>query len=133
MQSPTFNSIEFVKAKFDEWRTTRQNKSAKIPEPLWDDVKQLYPQYSFAQISKTLGLSSLQLKSKLNISVSKPKSENSSLFAKYSLPIIPSSPLEAKKDCVLEFSSPQGMTLKINAFSSDALIPLISLLLKNVP
>ena len=73
MQSPTFNSIEFVKAKFDEWRTTRQNKSAKIPEPLWDDVKQLYPQYSFAQISKTLGLSSLQLKSKLNISVSNVK------------------------------------------------------------
>lgn len=133
MQPASPISIELVKAKFDEWRTTRQNKSYKIPEPLWDAVKQLYPYYSFAQISKTLGLSYLQLKSKLHIPVSKSKSENSSLFAEYSLPIIPSSPLEAKKDCVLEFSSPQGITVKINALSSDALIPLISLLLKNAP
>jgi hypothetical protein len=132
MQPESPISIELAKAKFDEWRATRRTRTSKIPEILWDIVKPLYPHYTLAQISTTLGLSYSQLKPQLCIPTSQFPLEDPPLFAKCTLPSIPQT-VEAKKDCSLEFSSPKGMTLKINGLSSDSLISLTSLLLKNAP
>jgi len=41
IRSPSI-TLEFVKSKFEQWRVTRKYKS-KIPDELWEYVKQLHP------------------------------------------------------------------------------------------
>lgn len=53
-------TLEAVKSRFDHWRTTR-TKRTKIPDTLWDDVRQLSKRYGYSQISSQLGISYPQL------------------------------------------------------------------------
>jgi hypothetical protein len=49
-------TLEAVKSRFDHWRSTRI-KRTKIPEHLWNDVKELSKTYGHSQISSSLGIS----------------------------------------------------------------------------
>jgi len=53
-------TLEAVKSKFHQWRTSRSKRS-KVPECLWDDVRQLSKLYSYSQISSQLRISYQQL------------------------------------------------------------------------
>eukprot|EP01099_Mayorella_cantabrigiensis_P003765 TRINITY_DN2833_c0_g2_i1.p2 TRINITY_DN2833_c0_g2~~TRINITY_DN2833_c0_g2_i1.p2 ORF type:complete len:148 (+),score=19.18 TRINITY_DN2833_c0_g2_i1:211-654(+) len=58
------STLEAVKALFDQWRTTRP-KRCKIPEYLWNEVRNLSKQYSYSQIASQLQISYQQLFSHL--------------------------------------------------------------------
>lgn len=126
-QNPAI-TLEFVKSKFDEWRATRKHKS-KTPPELWEYAKQLYPHYTCGKISATLNLSHAELKSKLVPSVSSVPSKETS-FAEY---LIPSSFLEDKKESTLEFIRKDGLILKLKNFSTQNLLPVVSLFLTVKP
>lgn len=63
-------TLKSVKDQFENWRANKQGKP-KIPEFLWDQVVKLSEYYKIGLLSKTLGISSAQLKSKGLLSNSK--------------------------------------------------------------
>lgn len=118
-------TLEFVKSNFDHWRETRKCRS-KVPDELWEYVKLLYPQYRITKLCTTLKLSPKDFKLKLMSPVS-DQTESVS-FAQCVLPI---SFHEDKKDKdgTLEFIRRDGSILKLNGFSVQNILPVVSLLL----
>ena len=116
-------TLEFVKSKFDHWRETRKGKE-KIPDELWEYAKQLYPEYRSSLICYTLKLAYKDFKSKLTPIVSPAKQSPS--FAEC---VLPASFNEDKKDGTLEFIRKDGLVLKLNGFSANNLLPVVSLFL----
>jgi hypothetical protein len=53
-------TLEAVKSRFYHWRTTR-TKRAKVPECLWNDVRELSKTHGYSEISSSLGISYPQL------------------------------------------------------------------------
>jgi hypothetical protein len=51
-------TLEAVKSKFYQWRTSRSKRS-KVPECLWNDVRQLSKLYTYSRLSspKRIGCS----------------------------------------------------------------------------
>ncbi len=118
-------TLEFVKSKFDQWRETRKHRS-KIPDELWEYAKLLYPQYRITKICNTLKLSSKDFRLKLMSPIS-TQTESAS-FAQCVLPV--SFPEDKKdKDGTLEFIRRDGSILKLNGFSVQNILPVVSLLL----
>jgi hypothetical protein len=66
MTSPAPNAayepitLAVVKEKFHQWRTTRL-KRGKVPQSLWNDVRQLSKLYNYSQLSSQLRISYQQL------------------------------------------------------------------------
>lgn len=118
-------TLEFVKSKFDHWRETRKRRS-KIPDELWEYAKLLYPQYRITKLCHTLKLSSKDFRLKLMSPVS-AQAESVS-FAQCVLPV---SFHEDKKieDGTLQFIRRDGSILKLNGFSVQNILPVVSLLL----
>jgi len=118
-------TLEFVKSKFDCWRTNRKRKG-KIPDELLEYAKQLYPQYTCGKLCDVLKLSHRDFKLKLMSPVS-AKTESVS-FAQCVLPL---SFQEDKKveDGTLEFIRRDGSILKFNGFSVQNILPVVSLLI----
>lgn len=118
-------TLEFVKSKFDHWRETR-NRRSKIPDELWEYAKLLYPQYRITKLCNALKLSSKDFRLKLMLPVS--AQVESASFAQCVLPV---SFHEDKKveDGMLEFIFKDGSILKLNGFSVQNILPVVSLLL----
>ena len=116
-------TLEFVKSKFDHWRETRKRRS-KIPDELWEYAKLLYPQYRITKLCNTLKLSAKDFRLKL-ISPVSAQTESVS-FAQC---VVPVSFNEDKKDGILEFIRKDGSILKLNGFSVQNILPVVSLLL----
>ena len=57
--------ITDVKQHLEEWRATRR-KQGPIPENLWMEILSLIGRYNSSALSRELGLSSQQLKNKMN-------------------------------------------------------------------
>lgn len=53
-------TLDAVKSQFDQWRKLRPNR-CKIPQYLWDNVRQLTQHYSYGQISSKLRISYQQI------------------------------------------------------------------------
>jgi hypothetical protein len=117
-------TLEFVKSKFDHWRTTRKHRS-KIPDELWEYAKLLYPQYRITELCNTLKLSYKDFKLKL-MSSDSAQTESAS----FTQCVLPMSFNEDKKDGTLEFIRRDGSILKLNGFSVQNILPIVSLLIR---
>jgi hypothetical protein len=114
-------TLGFVKSKFDHWRATR-NRKGKIPDELLEYAKQLYPQYTCGKLCDVLKLSHRDFKSKLMSTVLPTRKPPS--FAECVLPAFFD---EDKKEGALEFIRKDGSVLKLNGFSAQNLLPVVSL------
>lgn len=59
-------TLDEVRSKFQQWRSTRNSSREKIPDYLWTDVINLIGSHSACEITRILGLNHTQLKTKLN-------------------------------------------------------------------
>lgn len=57
--------LDDVKQNFEQWRGSR-TKQGKIPDYLWAQTLNLIGRYNMSKIVQTLGMSTQQLKSKMN-------------------------------------------------------------------
>jgi len=113
-------SLDTVKSHFDHWRTTR-TKLGKIPETLWDMVKQIVPYYPLTKITKTLSINTTQIKDNLD-QISKINFIEVNMDAlPVSQPTIETLLSGDAKACAIELHRTNGSILKISAF------PIISL------
>ncbi len=120
MQQP-LDSIDKVKEAFTEWREQRP-KRCPIPDYLWDMVTPLLDEYPRAMITRVLGISSSQLKSRYppsNVSFVEALSSNTH------------QPLDAQvsstteQSCDIELKRPCGSVLKIHALPVSVVATLI--------
>lgn len=118
-------TLEFVKSKFDHWRETRKRRS-RIPDELWEYAKLLYPQYRITKLCNTLNLSSKDFRLKLMSPIS-TQTESVS-FAQCVLPVAFHKD-KKDEDGTLEFIRKDGSILKLNGFSVQNILPVVSLLL----
>jgi len=124
-----------VKAQFEHWRATR-GKVCKIPEDLWDGVKQLTRQYGHGQIATELGLSSQQLRSKLQ-SVSTDHQGGKELseltkaeFVAATFAPLANYPVAPPQSPTLELSRPDGTVLKAIGLGQQETLALVERFLK---
>ncbi|AGH55340.1 hypothetical protein [Legionella pneumophila] len=62
--SKDIDTLSLVKEAFAHWRTTRL-KQGKIPDYLWEQVRELLNDYPIATICSALSISSVQIREKL--------------------------------------------------------------------
>jgi hypothetical protein len=123
-------TLEAVKSRFHQWRTSRSKRS-KVPECLWDDVRQLSKSYNYSQISSQLRISYQQLHAHLeegdlqHNNLSSP--ESNFINAHMPLPQWPLSPSHGG----LEIQGKDGLNLKVTGLSSHDLLALVQTFLKN--
>ena len=55
-------TLEETAQAFKDWRNIRSNLSEKIPDKLWEMVKQLLPLYDNRLLRKTLSINNTQIK-----------------------------------------------------------------------
>lgn len=126
-------TLEEVKAKFDQWRTT-PSKNKRMPHTLWEAASHLIKQYDYRQIAAELNLNPNRLRTVIKqYFQKKPMEVSTSDFVELSLPSFSlSSPpsLEQKKSepltCgTLECTRPDGAILKTSGLDSKDLYSLI--------
>ena len=136
MISPTPNfscepiTLEAVKNKFHQWRTTRLKRS-KIPESLWNDVRQLSKLYNYSQLSSQLRISYQQLHAHLEEGEMQPNSIPSaeSDFINAHMPLSPW-PLPSS-DGTLEIQGRDGLNLKATGLNHHDLLALVQTFLNH--
>ncbi|CDZ78743.1 hypothetical protein BN59_03056 [Legionella massiliensis] len=106
------DKLDSVKQAFKQWRVTR-TKRGYIPDELWEQVKELLPDYTPSKIGIHLGLSPIQIRKKLE-----PQENGCMQFVevkqKYSrlgLDVLS----DNDKVCSVEVHRPCGSILKIDA------------------
>lgn len=135
MTSPVPNisepiTLEAVKSRFHQWRTSRSKRS-KVPECLWDDVRQLSKSYNYSQLSSQLRISYQQLHTHLkegdqqHDNLSSPESDFINAHMPLSQWSLPSS------DGVLEIQGGHGLSLKATGLNHQDLLALVQTFLKN--
>jgi hypothetical protein len=122
-----------VKAQFEHWRATR-SKVCKIPEDLWDSVKQLTRQYGHGQIAAELGLSSKQLRSKLqsvNADHQRGKELSDPAKAEFvAATFAPPASYSAPQSPTLELSRPDGTVLRAMGLGAQETLALVERFLR---
>lgn len=120
MQQP-LDSIDQVKQAFTEWREQRPRR-CPIPDHLWDMVKPLLDEYPRSMITRFLGISSSQLRSRF--------SSNEVTFVeavpsdiRQSLNSQPA--ISTNHSCDIELKRPCGSVLKINGLPISVVTTLI--------
>src|SRR5208337_5534591 len=112
-------TLEEVRVLFQEWRDSRPKGTGLIPEYIWSQVAQLIGRYSQSDITKRLGINSVQIKSSLRYKSSPGvQSSHSTLensFIKVAMPQgsllsepLPLSPMTAPSE--LDHPKSQGQT-----------------------
>jgi hypothetical protein len=122
-------SLEAVKAKFHQWRTSRSKRS-KVPECLWDDVRQLSKLYNYSQLSSQLRISYQQLHAHLEEDL-QPNNISSaeSDFINAHMPL-PQWPLPSSSG-ILEIQGKDGLNLKATGLNHHDLLALVQTFLKH--
>lgn len=122
-------TLEAVKSRFHQWRTSRSKRS-KVPECLWDEVRQLSKLYSYSQISSQLRISYQQLHDHLeegglqHNNLSSPESD----FINVHMPL-PQCPLPSSYG-ILEIQGRDGLNLKATGLNHQDLLALVQTFLK---
>ena len=117
----SLDSINQVKQAFTHWREQRP-KRCPIPDYLWDMVTPLLDEYPRSMISRVLGISSSQLRSRYS---------SSNVTFVEALPSDTHQPLDAQphattdQSCDIELRRPCGSVLKINALPISVVATLI--------
>lgn len=127
-------TLEAVKSRFDHWRATRTKRS-KIPDTLWDDVRQLSKKYGYSQLSSQLGISYPQLHAHLGERDQQSSLDSSTFnfinagipFLQPSSPHLPQWPLTSG---ILEVQGCNGLNFKVTGLSQQDLVALIHTFLK---
>jgi|GWRWMinimDraft_5_1066013.scaffolds.fasta_scaffold11677_3 hypothetical protein len=135
MTSPAPNisepiTLEAVKSRFHQWRASRSKRS-KVPECLWDDVRQLSKSYNYSQLSSQLRISYQQLHTHLKEGDQQHNNHSSpeSNFINAHMPLSQwSSP---SSDGVLEIQGGHGLSLKATGLNHQDLLALVQTFLKN--
>ena len=123
-------TLEAVKDKFHQWRTTRLKRS-KVPESLWNDVRQLSKLYNYSQLSSQLRISYQQLHAHLeegdlhHNNLSSPESN----FINAHMPL-PQWPLPSSHG-ILELQGKDGLSLKVTGLNHPDLLALVQTFLKH--
>ncbi len=121
MMYNTLDSLDKVKQAFDDWRQQRP-KRCPIPAYLWDMVKPLLDEYPKHIVSRSLGLSSSQIKN----NVINPKlTFVEAVPAKVNDRHETDTTKDNQQCCDIELKRPCGSVLMINALP----IPVISTLI----
>lgn len=115
------DSIDQVKQAFIQWREQRP-KRCPIPDYLWDMVTPLLDEYPRSMISRVLGISSSQLRSRYSSSnvtfvEALPSNTHQTLDSQ------PTTSTE--QSCDIELKRPCGSVLKINALPISVVATLI--------
>lgn len=135
MTSPAPNAsyepvtLQAVKDKFHQWQTTRLKRS-KVPESLWNDVRQLSKLYNYSQLSSQLRISYQQLHAHLegdrqHNNLSSPESD----FINAHIPL-PQWPLPSSHG-TLEVQGRDGLNLKVTGLNHHDLFALAQTFLKH--
>ena len=111
-----------VKVAFTHWRTTRL-RQGKIPDYLWEQVRELLTQYPIAKICSTLSISKVQIRENLL-----PKEDGSIQFVevKEPLSLVTMPTREQGNVCTIELHRPCGSIFKVNTMPVSLLPQLIS-------
>ena len=122
-------TLEAVKAKFHQWRTSRSKRS-KVPECLWDDVRQLSKLYNYSQLSSQLRISYQQLHAHLEEDLQHndlPLPESN--FINTHVPLT-QWPLPSSHG-ILEIQGRDGLNLKATGLNHHDLLALVQTFLKH--
>jgi hypothetical protein len=114
--------LDEAKKHITHWRQTR-TKLRPIPELVWDAVLPLVDKYSHATISKELGLSYEQLRSKLAERKKQSQTARNS-FVAIDLPQVLSN--EKTGSYKIHLSKPDGMTLIIDGANQQLIHEMVS-------
>ena len=111
-----------VKEAFTHWRTTRL-RQGKIPDYLWEQVRELLTQYPIAKICSTLSISTVQIREKLL-----PKKGVAIQFVevKEPLSVVTMPTREQGNVCTIELHRPCGSIFKVNTMPVSFVSQLIS-------
>lgn len=115
------DKLTSVKEAFVHWRTTRL-KQGKIPDYLWEQVRELINDYPLAKIGSVLSISTSQIREKLL-----PKASVAIQFVevKESLPVV-TPPCEQGDVCAIELHRPCGSIFKVNTMPVSLVSQLIA-------
>lgn len=117
----TVETLETVKAKFEEWRSKKRNHQERIPETLLELADTLSSSYSLAQIAKVLSIDYTQTKERFT---------RKGLLEKRSAPqfveLSPQSKSSAAESAAVIFERRDGAKLRIEFSSSGSVEQLIS-------
>jgi hypothetical protein len=125
-------TLQAVKAQFDQWRKLRPNR-CKIPQYLWDNVKQLTQNYSYSQISSQLRISYQQLSAHCEQAPSSEDHPSSFPFVSAQIPVNEASPhslqwLSPFAPATLEIQGANGLNLKATGLDPQELPAIIQTL-----
>ena len=109
--SKDIDPLSSVKESFTHWRTTRL-RQGKIPDYLWEKVRDLLNDYPLAKICSALSISTVQIREKL---LPKQDVAIQCVEVKDVLPIDTKLPQVGQCDvCSIELHRPGGSIFKIN-------------------
>ena len=111
MKQAKIYSLEETKRLIMHWRSTR-TKRRPIPDEVWEAVLPLIGRYSYSIISKELGLSYQQIKTRIKSEKEKSKSAPNS-FISIALPQEINFDSKSLNGCKISFTKPDGTTLTI--------------------
>lgn len=120
--SKDINPLSSVKEAFTHWRTTRL-KQGKIPDYLWERVRELLNHYPIAKICSTLSISSVQIREKLI-----PKEDVAIQFVevKEPLSVVTMPTHEQGNVCTIELHRPCGSIFKVHTLPVSLVSQLIT-------
>lgn len=120
--SKDIDPLSSVKEAFTHWRTTRL-RQGKIPDYLWEQVRELLTNYPIAKICSTLSISTVQIRENLL-----PKEDGSIQFVevKEPLSLVTMPTREQGNVCTIELHRPCGSIFKVNTMPVSLLPQLIS-------
>ena len=116
-------TLDAVKAQFDQWRKLRTNR-CRIPQYLWDSVRQLAQHYSYSQISSRLRISYQQISAHVE-EQEEPSTDgtpSSFPFVSAQIPLAPAT---------LEIQGTNGINLKATGLGTQELSAIIQTLFRN--
>lgn len=121
--SKDIDPLMSVKEAFTHWRSTRL-RQGKIPDYLWEQVRELLTHYSIAKICSTLSISTVQIREKLL-----PKEDVAIHFVEVKEPLsvvtMPSREQEGNV-CTIELHRPCGSIFKVHTMPVSLVSQLIT-------
>lgn len=115
------DSIDQVKQAFTKWRDQRP-KRCPIPDYLWDKVKPLLDEYPRSMITRVLGISSSQLRSRFSSGeITFVEAVTSDIHQSSDN----QSAISTDHSCDVELKRPCGSILKINGLPVSVVTTLI--------